>query len=159
MRRRARRTILALVPGELEKEEKESQPSRRQQLLQLRIQQQIMRQLAQGQQARAQALAKLLAQRQRTREDRGAAALAAFGVTGKTRRHAPWQPGLAVRRVRPASAAERLGLRAGDLIVKVNGRATSRPRDFALVKDWKRVAILVLRGGKYVYLPAREARR
>jgi S1-C subfamily serine protease len=61
--------------------------------------------------------------------------------------------------VRRGSAAQRLGLRPGDLIVKVNGRATSRLRDFASIKDWKGVEILVQRNRKYLYLPPRAARK
>jgi len=155
VRRRARRAILSLVPGELEKENQGVQPPLQQQLAQLRIQLQAQRQLAWNQEA----LAKLFARRNKTRDDQGAAALARFGVTGKTRRQAPLQPGFLVRTVKPGSVAERLGLECGDLIVKLNGRASSWTRDFASVKDWKRVRLLVLRGKKYVHLPAREARR
>ena len=64
-----------------------------------------------------------------------------------------------MRRVIPNSAAERLGLKPGDLIVEVSGRATSWPRDFGWIKDWKRVRLLVQRGKKYLHLPARVARR
>jgi C-terminal processing protease CtpA/Prc len=156
VRRRARRAILSLVPGELEKEtQPDPDPRFLQQAAQLRFRQQILQRLAQNQEA----VAKLRAQQKKNRDNLGAAALAAFGVTGETRRQAPLQPGLTVRWIRRGSAAQRLGLRPGDLIVKVNGRATSRPRDFAAVKDWRRVEILVQRNRKYLYLPPRAARK
>jgi len=154
VRRRARRAILSLVPGEIEKEtQPELDPRVLRQVVQLRMRQQVLQRLARNREA----VAKLRAQNHKTRENLGAAALAAFGVTGHSRRQAPLQPGLSVRWVRRGSAAQRLGLRPGDLIVKVNGRATSRLRDFAAVKDWRRVEILVQRDRKYVYLPPRAA--
>lgn len=153
VRRRARRAILALVPGELEKEDRQSRPALQQQFVKLQFRQQALQRLARNQEA----LAKLIAQRNQGRENQGAAKLAAFGITGKTRRRAPLQPGFLVRTVKPGSAAERLGLKCGDLIVSVNRRATSRPRDFASIKVW--TLVLVQRGKKYVYLPEREARK
>jgi hypothetical protein len=155
VRRRARRAILSLVPGELEKEELRIQPVVRQQFVNLRARQQALQALARNQEV----LAKLLAQRVQRRENQGAANLAAFGVTGKSFRQAPLQPGFSVRTVKPGSEAERRGLKCGDLIVSVNLRATSRPHDFASIKDWKRARILVKRGKKHLYLPVREARR
>lgn len=156
VRRRARRAILSLVPGELEKATPpEPDPSVLRQVVQLRMRQQILQRLARNQEA----VAKVRARQTMTRDNLGAAALAAFGVTGHSRRQAPLQPGLSVRWVRQGSAAQRLGLRPGDLIVKVNGRATSRLRDFASIKDWKGVEILVQRNRKYLYLPPRPARK
>ncbi|MHC4971389.1 MAG: PDZ domain-containing protein [Planctomycetota bacterium] len=163
VRRRARRAILALVPGELEKEDLRNRPSRRQLPVQVQVRQQILQQLAQQLARRreldAQEQAKRLALRNQARDNHGAALLARFGVTGKTRRRAPLQPGFLVQQVKPNSDAERLGLRVGDIIVNVNGRATSWPRDFARIRNWKRVRLLVLRGKEYHYLPPREARR
>ncbi|MHC4817641.1 MAG: PDZ domain-containing protein [Planctomycetota bacterium] len=159
VRRRARRAILALVPGEVEKEDQRIPPLLRQQAAQLRGRQLFLQRFAQHQEATAQALAKLAQRRNQARENEGAAALAAFGVSGKTRRRAPLQPGFLVKRVKPKSLAARLGLRTGDIIVNVDGRATSWPRDFASVEDWKHVRLVVLRGKQYVYLPPRKARR
>jgi C-terminal processing protease CtpA/Prc len=146
VRRRARRAILSLVPGELEKEEQRVQPV---------MQQRALQALARNQEA----MAKVFAQRHQRRENQGAANLAALGITGESFRQAPLQPGFLVRTVKPGSLAERLGLKCSDLIVSVNRRATSRPGDFASIKDWKRARILVKRGKKRLYLPARKARK
>ncbi len=158
VRRRARRAILSLVPGELEKEDRRNAPKPQvAQILQARAQ--LLQQLARRQELNAQALAKALADRNRNRDNQGARALAAFGVTGRVRRRAPLQPGFLVQKVKPGSEAERFGLKAGDIIVQVDGRAASWPRDFARIRDWKRVRLLVLRGKKYLHLAARNARR
>lgn len=159
VRRRARRAILALVPGELEKEDRRSQRPAPGQVAQLQFRARLLQQLARQQELRVEALAKAMADRARNPDRPGALVLAAFGVTGEVRRRAPQQPGFLVRKVKPGSEAERFGLQAGDIIVQVNGRATSRPRDFARIRDWKRVRLLVLRGKQYLHLGARDARR
>lgn len=160
VRRRARRAILSLVPGEPEQEERRDRaPARAQQVVRLQLRQQLLQQLARRQELQAQALAKAIADRNRNLDNQGARALAAFGVTGQVHRRAPLQPGFLVRKVKGGSEAERLGLRVGDVIVQVDGRAASWPRDFARIRSWKRARFLVLRGKKYLHLGVRNARR
>jgi S1-C subfamily serine protease len=64
-------------------------------------------------------------------------------------------PGFLVVRVEQDSPAARLGLREGDLIVRIAGKDVTRMRDTGKAPDWSRAALTVYRGGRYVRL-ARE---
>ena len=144
VRRRARRSILSLVPGEAEKEP-QTQEKLRAALAELKARQ-------------TQLLKALIAQTHRLHEELAQKASrlpVAFGVHGT--RCALNEPGFFVQEVRKGSRAERLGLRMGDVIVQVNGRAVTRSRDFTAAlgdsPDWSRATVTRLRDGQLVRLP------
>ncbi|MHC4579701.1 MAG: PDZ domain-containing protein [Planctomycetota bacterium] len=150
VRRRARRSILSLVPGEAEKEEQANARAPTQAA--------VLALLRQRQVRAQQNWAGLLQRIQLRQADaaRAARLVAELGIRGRTDIRPPLMPGFRVEHVKKASPAARLGLRAGDLIVRVNGRAVVRMHDFAgALGDkpaWSRVTITVLRNGRYLRL-------
>ena len=155
VRRRARRSILSLVPGELKKEKKPQGPA---QIQAVRFLARFGRNWAQ-QPLRARLQWRGVPARQRyiELEQKGLWLMKFLGVTGTTRQQAPLMPGIVVARVRKDSRAERLGLRSSDLIVGINGVAVTDfsdlPRALGDKPDWICIKAVVLRDGKYVRLP------
>ena len=142
VRRRARRSILSLVPGEVEKAPQ--------------TQEKLRAALADFKARQTQLLNALIVQARRLHETHKTSRLpVAFGVHGT--RCALNKPGFFVQEVRKGSGAERLGLRMGDVIVQVNGRAVTRSRDFTAAlgdnPDWSRATVTWLRDGQIVRLP------
>jgi serine protease Do len=70
---------------------------------------------------------------------------------------APNGEGILVREVRPGTAAERAGLKAGDVIVKVDGRAVSSLQELRVQmrrkSESKSVNLTILRRGTEIILP------
>jgi len=150
VRRRARRSILSLV---LDKGEKRETPQTEEQFLVAitALQKQCLALRAQKQAARALRCQKL----EQKLEQKTSRLLADFGARRTT--WLPGKSGLFVLEVQRGSPAERLGLRWGDAIVRVNGQGVTRSRDFATAigdkPDWSRIKVTVLRKGRYVRLP------
>ncbi len=157
VRRRARRAILSLVPGELEKLAKEKKAA---QPVFIRV---IGLQGGVGQAFRGRAghrafravVAKSESpsptQKQRLALRRiGTRLLPNLGVHWKARWKAPLMPGFMVHKVKPESAAALLGLRQGDLIVRIDGVDVAALRVASV--DWSRVGVTVYRDGRYVRL-------
>ncbi|MHC4165218.1 MAG: PDZ domain-containing protein [Planctomycetota bacterium] len=94
---------------------------------------------------------------QEERRQRASRLLVAFGVRGT--KWLPRKSGFFVQEVRKGSPAERLGLRRGDVIVNVNGRAVTESRDFPAAlgdkPDWSRVTVTRLRNGQHMRLTKR----
>jgi C-terminal processing protease CtpA/Prc len=147
VRRRARRSILSLVPGEVEKDARGTKPQTRGRavLLALKDRRKMERALQGFMKGEAE------------RGQKGRQLMGGFGIKGRTRRQAPLMPGLSVAQVREESPAARIGVRTGDLVVRVNGTAVTRVGDFPRAlgdkPDWSRITVTVLRDGKYVRLP------
>ena len=79
--------------------------------------------------------------------------LAGLGLRWKTRWRAPLMPGFLVDEVNKESPAARIGLRKGDLIVRIAGEDVTRMRGIQRALDWRRTTLTVYRGGRYVRLP------
>jgi C-terminal processing protease CtpA/Prc len=149
VRRRARRSILSLVPGEVEKEMKPQGPAQ----VRAAIRQALFARLAAAPNARVQWK---FAPWRPELEQRGLRLMEGLGIKGSTRWKAPFMPGVVVTRVRKDSPAARLGLRRGDLIVRIGGKAVTKIRDLPRAlgdkPDWTRIKVMVLREGRYVRL-------
>ncbi|MHC4550863.1 MAG: PDZ domain-containing protein [Planctomycetota bacterium] len=161
-RRRARRSILSLVPGEAEKDGKPVTVS----VIGLRggvgggFRGRRGFRALKLVQARPQALQP--SQKQRADLTRkGTRLLDGLGIRWKTQWRAPLMPGFRVLDVQKESPATRMGLRTGDLIVRINGEEVARvhdvPRALGDKPDWSRITVTVLRNGKYVRLPKERA--
>jgi len=146
VRRRARRSILSLVPEEPEPYEA---PQTEEQIMTA-----IRTLLKQRQVLRAQRRAPR-AQRRQKLEQKTRRLLADFGVRGT--KWLPRKAGFIVQHVKECSPADRLGLRKGDVILQVNGRAVTESRDFLGAlgdkPDWTRITVMRLRDGQLVRLP------
>jgi hypothetical protein len=156
VRRRARRSILSLVPGEVEKDARDAKPqTQARAVLQALLRQRGLKAQAQALKAgeqqviaraseRLQKLQADLARKFRLEAELTKKAnrlLAGFGIHGAplrierpreaahTARLGLCTPGLLVQRVRDDSPAARLGLRRGDLILRINGEDIARMRD------------------------------
>ncbi|MHC4165221.1 MAG: PDZ domain-containing protein [Planctomycetota bacterium] len=158
VRRRARRSILSLVPGEAEKEEKAEKSvmvaviglgggaggafrGRR-----------GFRRLVEVVRAQPQPLQPTQKQRaDLTRK--GERLLAGLGLQWKVQWRAPLMPGFRVHEVEKESQAARLGLRKGDLLVRINGEDVTGMRGVPAALDWGRVTVTVYRNARYVRLP------
>jgi len=150
VRRRARRSILSLVPGEVEK----ARPPTRaeiQAFLSERRAQQIRRFKALTAQARRSAA---------QRKQAAGLLLNGFGIHGASNRiklQRGHVTGLRVLAVQEDSPAARLGLRKGDLILHLNGRTAVGARAVLVALEegraWNRVTVSVWRGGQFVRLP------
>jgi S1-C subfamily serine protease len=153
VRRRARRSILSLVPGEVEKEKKPQAPAQVRAAILLAL----GRNWPQRPNARVQRKYEQALWRPMELEQKGLRLMEGFGIKGSTRWKAPFMPGVVVTRARKGSPAARLGLRTGDLIVRVNGVAVTKIRDLPRAlgdkPDWSRATVVVLRNGQYVHLP------
>jgi len=90
---------------------------------------------------------------------RGFRLLAGLGMRWKTLWRAPRMPGFRVNEVKKESPAARMGLRKGDLIVRVAGEDVTRVRGIRRALDWSRTTLTVYRGGRYVRLPEQQAHR
>jgi predicted metalloprotease with PDZ domain len=173
--RRVRRSILSLVPGEVEKDGRDVQPQTptHAALLALLQQRGPQRQAFKApqlqafaqrfkalQQHEATAARKLLLEAELTKKANRL--LAAFGIHGarnriKLQRGRSYVTGFGVLIVQKDSPAARLGLRKGDLILHLNGQAVARVRDFPTAlgdkRGWSRVTASVWRDGQLVRLP------
>jgi len=146
VRRRARRSILSLVP----KKEPQTLEDIRAALVELGAQQrQLLRALALTPQAKQ--AGRIQAELAR----RASRLMVAFGVSGT--QWVPGKPGFYVFGVRKGGPAERLGLRRGDVIVQVNGRAVTTSRDFPAAlgdkPDWTSITVTRLRNYEFTHLP------
>jgi C-terminal processing protease CtpA/Prc len=180
VRRRARRSILSLVPGEVEKEARDAKPQTRaraefQALLRrrgLNVQRQALKAQQQAvahaferlQKRQADLARKLRLEAELTKKvNRLLAGLGLHGAplrierprgAAHTARLGLCTTGLLVRRVRKDSPAARLGLRWGDLILRINGEDIAGMRDVSKAlrdkPDWSRVTVTVLRNGRDV---------
>lgn len=146
VRRRARRSIVSLVP------EKEPQTLEdiRAALVELGAQQnQLLKALALTPQA------KLAGRIQAELAQRTSRLLVAFGVSGT--QWVPGKPGFYVFGVRKGGPAERLGLRRGDVILRVNGKDVTTSRDFPAAlgdkPDWSSITVTRLRNLEFTRLP------
>ena len=175
VRRRARDAILALVPGELRKQQQvDSQAVQQIRLVngqilqvqggQLRAAARLMRnaQKAQAQLQRANwgnrkfwnGQRILVAPRQPAADE----VRKRLGVHARTARAArPYQGGVLVTRVEVGSRAAKLGLVANDVIVEVDGEAVKSPGELAALvakrPDWSRASVTILRRNRVVRLP------
>jgi len=155
VRRRARRSILSLVPGEAEKDAAQA-PS----FVSVigigggaggAFRGRAGRRAFKAVRAASQPLQPT--QKQRAELSRkGARLFAGLGLHWKTRWRAPRMPGFSVEKVEMDSPADRLGLRQGDLIVRIDGKDATRVRDIGEAPDWSRATLTVYRGGRYVRL-------
>ena len=153
VRRRARRAILGLVPGELEKE-KEAQTA-------VATRQVILARLPWRVRPTPQEILKFVNAEQmllRVRRTEAGARLRKFGIEvrvvvprGQVR------GGLHVRRVHEKTKAAGFGLRVGDHILAVNGKRVTTFEELhgALGKKpaWDKVKFRVLRAGRQINLP------
>jgi len=157
VRRRARRSILSLVPGEAEKDEKAQKPARVAVIgLAGGVGQAFRGRL--GRRAIKAVLARSEppqpTQKQRAELSRiGRRLLRGLGVHWRTQWKAPLMPGFSVHAVKQEGAAARLGLRKGDLIVRINGVEVAGMRGGPEAVDWGRATVTVYRNGRYVRLP------
>jgi C-terminal processing protease CtpA/Prc len=146
VRRRARRSILRLVPGEVERDEQAKRPPTHE-AIRAAVAAALKAQKTQLHQARRRV--------HEEHKQRASRLVLAFGVRGT--KWLPRKSGFFVQEVRKGSPAERLGLRRGDVIVYVNGKAVTESRDFAAAlgdkPDWSRVTVTRLRDGQFVLLP------
>ena len=146
VRRRARRSILSLVPGEAEKEKKPQAPARLP----------VVIRLALAPNARVKIWGDPALWLPMELEQKGLRLMEGFGIKGKTRWQAPFMPGVLVTRVRKDSPAARLGLRTGDLIVRISGVAVTKIRDLPKAigdkPDWTRIKVSVWRDRQYMRL-------
>jgi hypothetical protein len=152
VRRRARRSVLSLVPGEVEKEK---EPQTTEAALLARLQQGPR---LRGTQLWAWHLQQAAADQAKLVQ-KAIQILAGFGIDGAHSRITlkGGVKGFGVRRVEAGSPAARLGLRKGDLILRMNGQVATRARDFPAVlgdkSDWNRITVSVWRDGHYIRLP------
>jgi membrane-associated protease RseP (regulator of RpoE activity) len=156
VRRRARRSILSLVPGEAERDEKAQKPVRVViglaggvgQAFRGRLGRRVIKVVL----ARSEPLQPT--QKQRAELSRiGRRLLRGLGVHWRTQWKAPLMPGFSVHAVKQDGAAARLGLRKGDLIVRINGVEVAGMRGGPEAVDWGRATVTVYRKGRYVRLP------
>jgi hypothetical protein len=156
VRRRARRSILSLVPGEVEKKKK---PDRSVFVAVIGLRGGAG-QAFRGRPGRrgfkaflARAEPPQPTQQQRANLMRtGARLLPGLGVSWKAQWQAPLMPGFRIHAVKKEGAA-RMGLRKGDLIVRINGVDVAGLRGAPKALDWSRATVTVYRGGRYVRLP------
>jgi hypothetical protein len=153
VRRRARRSILSLVPGEVEREATPQVTMQARAALLAGFGRNWARQAPKARLLWEQAL------RLQGPERQGLRLMKRLGISGTTKRQAPFMPGVLVARVRKDSPAARLGLAPGDLIVRINEVAVTRigdlPRALGAKPDWTRIKAMVLRAGRYVRLPGK----
>jgi C-terminal processing protease CtpA/Prc len=159
VRRRARRSILSLVPGEAEKDAKQqTAPQARLaiQRLQVALQAKALRQQAHFVRLQAVQLERI------AEHTRAQKLLRAFGIeTGPVPRLTvngrPVASARRVLKVMPASRAARHGLHVGDMIVRIDGKRVRNDRELLEVlgakPDWDRITVTVLRGDQLVRLP------
>ncbi|MHC4972610.1 MAG: PDZ domain-containing protein [Planctomycetota bacterium] len=158
VRRRARRAILSLVPGEVEKKKK---PDRSVWVAAIGLRGGVG-QAFRGRRGRrgfkavvAKAVPVQPTQKQRAELRRiGTRLLPDLGVHWKARWRAPRMPGFTVHRVEDGSPAARLGLRKGDLIVRIGGVEVAEMGRRPKAVDWSRATVTVYREGRYVRLQA-----
>ena len=157
VRRRARRSILSLVPGEAEKDEKAQKTATVAAIGLAAVAGQAFR----GRLGRRGIKAVLAGpeplqptQKQRAEFSRiGRRLLRGLGVTWRTQWKAPLMPGFSIHAVQQEGAAARLGLRRGDLIVRICGVEVAGMRGGPEAVDWDRATVTVYRKGRYVRLP------
>ena len=165
VRRRARRAILGLVPGEVEKEQQPAQP-RQQAIWLARWQlQQVQAQRAAPQLAPAKLVRRDLVENaqgamRRAEEAEARELIHQFGLTtrefnGSIARKGAH--GFQVRKVTQHSRAARLGLVKNDIVVRVGRTDVKTYKGFAAAlgpqKGWDRLRLRILRRGEWLDLP------
>ncbi len=174
VRRRARRAILGLVPGELEKEQQRAQPPQQlgqQQVLLQVLQGQARRFGAEANQVRARAKLALANQLHlrllvdvqrvmRREEAKSRKLIHQFGLRTQqfngivAQKHSV---GFQVVKVTQHSRAARLGLVKNDIVVRVNRTDVKTLLQFGAAlgprKGWDRLRLRILRRGEWLDLP------
>jgi hypothetical protein len=83
---------------------------------------------------------------------RGNRLLAGLGMRWRTQWRAPRMPGFRGEEAKQETPAARMGLRKGDLIVRIAGEDVMRLRGTPQALDWSRATLTVYRNGRYVRL-------
>ena len=167
VRRRARRSVLSLVPGEVEKEKAAAEVRKALRTLVSAKRPQAPVQVSAAFHALARWERTFPLSYGRVRRERrayfteleqeGLRLMQDFGIKISTKRPAAFTSGFVVAGVRKDSAAGRLGIRTGDFIVRIKWVVLGYVHDFARAlrdkREWSRIKVMVSRDGRRVCLP------
>jgi hypothetical protein len=162
VRRRARRAILSLVPGEPKKEQ--ARQARKPVMVGVIGLAGGVGRAFRGRRGfrrfvrvRSEPLQPTQIQRANLTRT-GERLLAGLGVHWKTQWRAPLMPGFRILKVLPGTPAARLGLRKGDLLIRIDRNEVSVLRGVRAIES-TRATVTVYRGGRYVRLALNQAPR